>query len=156
MHVFVNKTYSMECRLAEISRCFKNCFGCRWNKFLKTTLPRKTSPRIKTPYPKLMILVSFYSKRIFYPMKQQSAMTFCQRYCWNYTSQVLHSFWATLYRPTMILPNNLAQNLRVYEFRCLHNIYKHSVGGQCSPSNDNNQYWISKWLMCNNNNNNNN
>ena len=28
----------------------------------KTTLPRKTSPRIKTPNPQLMILVSFYSK----------------------------------------------------------------------------------------------
>ena len=34
---------------------------------LKTTLPCKSTPRIKTPYPKLMILVSFYLKKNFLP-----------------------------------------------------------------------------------------
>ena len=61
-YAFVNTADSMGRRQMENSRCFNSAYGGKKH-ILKTTLPQKNSPRIKTPYPYLMNLVSIYLEK---------------------------------------------------------------------------------------------
>ena len=74
-HAFVNTANSMECRLCrheENFHCFKHGLRCQSNYILKTTLPQKILPRVSTPYPKWITLVSFHSKNNCVPNKSET------------------------------------------------------------------------------------
>ena len=53
--------------------------------------------RIKTPSSKLTILVSSCWEKEFLYAIMHTTFSFCPSFSWNYWSEVLHSFWATLY-----------------------------------------------------------
>ena len=64
---------------------------------LKTTMPRKTIPRIKTLHPKLTILVSFYkTKELFIQLNKQQRH-FANDIVNTTDHRCVRSYWGTLF-----------------------------------------------------------